>query len=191
MESSSLLFSDLVRIIGISVAVAVAILAFALYRRPRAHTPRTPKASGTRAPARDAPTVRIIDSQHFDRLRKTVQLTPGEQVDILAAHPVVGPRFRITLKGVETRETGAVAHLHVVYSGLQVSCGPLTTEIGYNEFLVPRATRDESRTAVFHYQESLEAMEFMRIKVTAIELDPVSVELEVMQMRGNWPGVDA
>jgi hypothetical protein len=180
MESSSLLFSDLVRIIGISIAVAIAILAFALYRRPRPSTERSPKPISVRAPNRDAPTVRIIDSQHFDRLRKTVLLTPGEHVDILTAHPVVGPRFRITLNGVDTHDGAPLAHLTVVYSGLQVSCGPQAKEIGYNEF----------RTAVFHYQESLEAMEFMRIKVTAIDLDPVNVELEVMQMRGNWPGVD-
>jgi hypothetical protein len=190
MESSSLLFSDLVRIIGISIAVAIAILAFALYRRPRPSTERSPKPISVRAPNRDAPTVRIIDSQHFDRLRKTVLLTPGEHVDILTAHPVVGPRFRITLNGVDTHDGAPLAHLTVVYSGLQVSCGPQAKEIGYNEFLVPLATRNESRTAVFHYQESLEAMEFMRIKVTAIDLDPVNVELEVMQMRGNWPGVD-
>jgi hypothetical protein len=193
MESSALFSSDLIHLLGLSAVLACALIAFALYRRSRP----TLDVEQTSAPAaasiayRDAPTVRVIDSQHFDRLRRTVRLAKGEQIDVLASHPIVGPRFRLTLKSIEMLDATPAAHLEVVYSGIQVSCGPLAKEIGYNEFLVPRASRDESRTAIFHYHESGEALEFMRIKVNAIDVSGGSGEFEVMQMRGSWPRADA
>jgi hypothetical protein len=192
MESSPLFFSDLVRLIGFSIALAGALIAFALYRRnrPTFNAEPAPVPVATKIAYRDAPTVRVVDSQHFDRLRRTVRLAKGEQIDVLASHPIVGPRFRLTLKSIEMLDATPAAHLEVVYSGIQVSCGPLAKEIGYNEFLVPRAARDESRTGIFHYHESGEALEFMRIKVNAIDVGGGSVEFEVMQMRGSWPGLE-
>jgi hypothetical protein len=189
MESSALFSSDLIHLLGLSVVFAGALIAFALYRRSRP-TLDVEQVSAASIAYRDAPTVRIIDSQHFDRLRKTVRLAKGEQIDVLASHPIVGPRFRLTLKSIEMLDATPAAHLEIGYSGIQVSCGPLAKEIGYNEFLVPRASRDESRTAIFHYHESSEALEFMRIKVNAIDVSGGSVECEVMQMRGNWPGLE-
>lgn len=192
MESSAVFSSDLIHLLGLSVVLAGALIAFTLYRRsrPTLDVEQAPGPVTANIAYRDAPTVRVIDSQHFDRLRRTVRLATGEQVDLLASHPIVGPRFRLTLKSIEMLDTTPAAHLEIVYSGIQVSCGPLAKEIGYNEFLVPRASRDESRTAIFHYHESSEVLEFMRIKVNAIDVGSGGVEFEVMQMRGNWPGLD-
>lgn len=193
MESSSLLLTDLLRLIGFTVAIAGVLIAFALHRRSRAsvETQEVPVAVATDAGYRDTPTVRIIDSQHFDRLRRTARLAMGEQIDILPAHPIVGPRFRVTLKEIATLDATPAVHLEIVYSGVQVSCGPLAKEIGYNEFLVPRASRDESRTAIFHFHENGEELEFMRVKVNAIDRDARAVDIEVLQLRGTWPGTDA
>jgi hypothetical protein len=192
MESSPLFFSDLGRLLGFSVALAGALIALTLYRRsrPTLNAEHAPAPVAAKIAYRDAPTVRVVDSQHFDRLRRTVRLAKGEQIDILPAHPVVGPRFRLALKAIEKLDATAAAHLEIAYSGVQVSCGPLAKELGYNEFLVPRASRDESRTAVFHFHESGEALEFMRIKVNEIDAATGSAEFEVMQMRGNWPGLE-
>ena len=160
MESSALFSSDLIHLLGLSVVLAGALIAFALYRRSRP-TLDVEQASAPVAANivyRDAPTVRIIDSQHFDRLRKTVRLAKGEQIDVLASHPIVGPRFRLTLKSIEMLDATPAAHLEIGYSGIQVSCGPLAKELGYNEFLVPRASRDEARTAVVRLQHEVEQL---------------------------------
>ena len=128
MESSALFSSDLIHLLGLSVVLAGALIAFALYRRSRP-TLDVEQASAASIAYRDAPTVRIIDSQHFDRLRKTVRLARGEQIDVLASHPIVGPRFRLTLKSIEMLDATPAAHLEIVYSGVQVSCGPLAKEL--------------------------------------------------------------
>lgn len=190
MESTSALILDLPQLIWFTVALAAALVGFATYRRGRAVVDSQP---GSRAPAnnivyRDAPTVRVVDSERFDRLRRIVRLAPGEHIDLMQAHPVVGPRFRLTLNAITTHDTAEAAHLSVIYAGTQLSCGPLSKELGFNEFLVPRASRDASRSAVFHYRESGDVLDFMRIKVRAIEADANTVEFEVVHTRGKWPG---
>ena len=56
------------------------------------------------------------------------------------------------------------AHIAMSFGGTRVSCGPLVKEIDFNEFIVPRAGAT-SRAAVFHYRESGDSLDFMRIKV--------------------------
>ncbi len=192
MDSSSLHIPQLWQVIWLAVALAIGLIGVCFYRRGRTSVPveNTRPAPVPKLAYSDAPTVRVLDSQHFDRLRKPVHLSPGQHVDIVPAHPVVGPRFRITLHAIATHNGSEAAHLGVVYAGVQVSCGALAKELGYNDFLVPRGSRDESRTAVFHFQETTHTLEFMRIKVSAIDPASESVELEVTQMRGRWPGGD-
>lgn len=193
MESSSLL-TDLLRLIGFSAVLAGVLIAFVVHRRNRSAGEREEAQAAVAAAKpdyRDTPTVRIMDSQHFDRLRRTARLGLGEQIDILPAHPIVGPRFRVSLKQIAMLDATPAAHLEIVYSGVQVSCGPLAKELGYNEFLVPRASREESRTAIFHYEESDDSLELMRVKVNSIDQDARAVELEVLQMRGSWPRPEA
>lgn len=193
MDSSSLHIADLSQLIWFAVVLAAALIGVAVYRRSRGamQTEQTAPAPVVKAAYSDTPTVRVLDSQHFDRLRKSVQLMPGQHSDIFPTHPIVGPRFRITLHAISTHDAAEAAHVTVVYAGVQVSCGPIAKEVGYNEFLLPRASRDESRSAVFHYQESSHTLEFMRIKVSAIDRSTNTVELEVVQMRGRWPSGDA
>lgn len=191
MDSSSLHITELWQLIWFAVVLAAALVGVGIYRRSRSvmeveHT--APAAPVAKLAYSDAPTVRVLDSQHFDRLRKPVHLTPGQHVDIVPDHPVVGPRFRISLHAITTHGAAEAAHLTIVYAGVQASCGPLAKEVGYNEFLVPRASREESRSAIFHYQEGSHTLEFMRIKASAIDRSTNTVELEVVQMRGRWPG---
>lgn len=188
MDSSSLHILEIPQLIWFAVALGATLIGIGVYRRwrPSVHTGRA-RSTGADVTYSDAPTVRVLDSQHFDRLRKPVHLTPGDHVDILPAHPVIGPRFRIILNGISVDGSHEAAHITVVYGGLHVSCGPLVKELGYNEFLVPRAGRDEARSSVLYYRESGHSLEFMRLKVNAIERNTRTVEIEVVQMRGRWP----
>ena len=75
-----------------------------------------------------------------------MRLAAGEHVDILETPEGLEPRFRITLKSV-VRMADA-AHIAVAFGGTRVSCGPLVQEKSTNEFIVPRALRDEPRSSV-------------------------------------------
>jgi hypothetical protein len=134
----------------------------------------------------DAPTVRVVDSQRVDRIRKVVRLTPNESIDILENRGSPIPRFRLTLKEI-LNDTTPTVRLAVEYGGTPLSCGPLVKELGHNEFLLPRVAREEPRSAILHFHERGDALDFMRIKLRSV--DPVTnvAEIDVMQVSGNWP----
>ena len=193
MDSAALISPDYTRLIWFTIACAVALIGFSVYRRTRSSLESSEKPAATVGTIvyNDAPTVRVTDSQHFDRLRKVVRLNAGQHTDIVQAHPIVGPRFRITFHGLVMHGASESAHVSIVFHGNQVSCGPLAREVNYNEFYLPRAAREESRSALFYYNESGNALEFMRIKVNDIDSANKTAEIEAMQMRGNWPGSEA
>lgn len=166
-----------------------ALIAGAMYWR-RQHLP----AATARAPVRpapivyrDSPTVRVADSQRVDRKRKVVKLRTGEAVDVLPGVVGLPPRFRIRCKNIVDGSDLEAAHIVVEFSGAQLSCGPLVHETGFNEFVIPRATRDEHRSSVFYYNERGESLEFMRIKLKTADLAGGQIELDVMQLHGHWP----
>lgn len=136
----------------------------------------------------DSPTVRVVDSQRVDRRRKIVRLAAGEHIDILETPEGMEPRFRITLKAV-VRMADA-AHITVAFGGTRVSCGPLVQEQSVNEFIMPRALRDEPRSSVFHYHENGSSLDFMRIKVRSLDATAGTAELDVMQIAAHWPAVE-
>lgn len=136
---------------------------------------------------RDAPTVRVVDSQRVDRLRKVARLEVGAHLDVLEARTGLTPRFRITLKGIDQRADLDTAHIAVDFGGAEVSCGPLVHEVAYNEFILPRVSRDEPRSAVFHYYENGDSLDFMRIKLRHVDAQTGSAEIDVMQVSGHWP----
>lgn len=193
MDSAALIAPDYTRLIWFAIAFAVALIGLSVYRRQRStlEPSEKPAAPVGTIVYNDAPTVRVTDSQHFDRLRKVVRLTAGEHSDIVPAHPIVGPRFRIAFHGIVMHGASESAHVSIVFHSNQVSCGPLAKEVNYNEFYLPRAAREESRSALFYYNESGNALEFMRIKVNDIDSATKTAEIEAMQMRGNWPGSEA
>jgi hypothetical protein len=193
MDPGLLISAEFTSFVWFAIAFAGMLIALAFYRRSRSGLDASEKPAlptGTIV-YRDTPTVRLSDSQHFDRLRKTASLRVGKHVDIVQAHPLVGPRFRITLHGIVMHGASEAAHISVIFNGHQVSCGPLGKEVGYNEFYIPRAARDESRSAVFFYNESGHALEFMRVKIAALDANAQTAGVEAMQMRGNWPGSEA
>ncbi|HMN46208.1 MAG TPA: hypothetical protein PKE27_16640 [Povalibacter sp.] len=190
------LLSDIPRLTGLAIALLAALVALAAYwrrERPsayagmhRANVP-VPRA----AAHRDSPTVKVPAPQRMDRLRRIYRLAPGDHVDVAENHPVPGvtvPRFRIFLKGVLRLDDGSVAaHIRVDFGGSAVSCGPLVEETAFNEFVLPRAARDEARNCVFHYQEHGDSLDFMRIKLRGLDMDADIAEIDVLQVSERWP----
>jgi hypothetical protein len=189
--SGTSLIADAAQMLALAIAFAAALVAAAVYWRQRSTVLGVQREGLAQPPANiiynDPPTVRMIESQRVDRLRKVVQLGTGAYVDILECPAGDTPRFRITLKSVLERAESAVAHIAVEFRGTPVSCGPLVQEIAFNEFVLPRTLRDEPRSAVFHYHERGDALDFMRIKVRSLDLQAQTAEIDVMQVLGHWP----
>jgi hypothetical protein len=192
MDSTSLLSAQLPLLLCLAVAVTGGLIAaIFLHRQRAAHAIALQRAA---APAAgkimysDAPTVRVSDSQRVDRRRKIVRLAAGEHVDILETPAGLEPRFRITLKSVVRMADSA--HITVAFGGTRVSCGPLVQEQSTNEFIVPRALGDESRSSVFHYYEKGSSLDFMRIKVRSLDAAAGTAELDVMQVAAHWPAAE-
>lgn len=185
---------DLPQLLALAIAVTAALIAVGAYwRRQRPsvlagmHRQSISAKPKEGIVYRDTPTVRVVDSQRVDRLRKVVRLAAGTHVDVLEPRAGMTPRFRIALKRVVRLDDAAVAHIAVDFGGTAVSCGPLVEEIAFNEFVLPRAARDEPRNCVFHYQESGDSLDFMRIKLRGIDMDADIAEIDVMQVSGHWP----
>jgi hypothetical protein len=192
MDSTSLLSAQLPLLLCLAVAVTGGLIAaIFLHRQRAAHAIAMQRVA---APAAgkiiysEAPTVRVSDSQRVDRRRKTLRLTAGEHVDILETPEGMEPRFRITLKSVVRMADSA--HIAVAFGGTRLSCGPLVQEQSTNEFIVPRALRDESRSSVFHYYEKGSSLDFMRIKVRSLDAAAGTAELDVMQIAAHWPAAE-
>lgn len=135
----------------------------------------------------DAPTVRVVDAQRVDRIRKTVRITASQFIDILDSRGSPVPRFRITLKHILTDGDAPAARVYVEYGGAALSCGPLVQEVGYNDFVLPRSTRDDPRTSIVYFHERGDALDFMRIRLRVIDAATNSAEIDVMQVSGHWP----
>ncbi|MET0536154.1 MAG: hypothetical protein ABW171_18210 [Steroidobacter sp.] len=177
----------------LAVGLVAAFIVAALYWR-RLHAPASAaRATPAHGPIvyRDAPTVRVNDSQRVDRARKAIRLKVGESFDVLANAPALPPRFRITLKNILDGSDVESAQIAVEFGGAQLSCGPLVKENGFNEYIMPRAARDEHRSSVFYYQERGESLEFMRIKLKSADLAGAQAELEIMQLQGHWATLGA
>jgi hypothetical protein len=192
MDSTPLLSAQLPLLLCLTVAITGGLVAAIFLHRQRASHALTLQRAAAPAPGKiiysDAPTVRVSDSQRVDRRRKIVRLTAGEHVDILETPEGMEPRFRITLKSV-VRMADA-AHISVAFGGTRVSCGPLVQEQSTNEFIVPRALGDESRSSVFHYFEKGSSLDFMRIKVRSLDATAGTAELDVMQIAAHWPAAE-
>jgi hypothetical protein len=189
MDSSSLHFTQLPLLLCLAVTITAGLIAAVTYlhrqRTAMAAMQRTAAAAPGKIIYNDAPTVRVVDPQRVDRRRKIVRLTIGEHVDVLETPEGLEPRFRVTLKSVS--RMADVAHIAVGFGGTRVSCGPLVQEQSTNEFMVPRALRDEPRSSVFHYHENGSSLDFMRIKVRSLDAAAGTAELDVMQVASHWP----
>jgi hypothetical protein len=172
----------------LAVGLMAAFVAGAVYWR-RLHMPAT-AARATARPApivyRESPTVRVTDSQRAERTRKVVRLRAGESLDLLPNAVGLPPRFRVTCKSIVDDSDLEAAHITVEFSGAQLSCGPLVHETAFNEFVIPRATRDEHRSCVFYYYERGDTIELMRIKLKSADPGSGVAELDIMQMHAQW-----
>lgn len=186
------LLADLPKLLCLVIALAgVTLAATVWWRRQRstavANTLRTARAPGGII-YQDAPTVRVVDAQRVDRVRKVVRLSAGEYIDVLENRAAPIPRFRITVKEIIQGEAPAV-RLLVEYGGTTLSCGPAVKELGANDFLLPRVARDESRSSICYFHERGDALDFMRIKLRSVDPPSRTAEIDVMQVSGNWPAV--
>jgi len=184
------LLADLPKLLCLVIALAGVTLAATMWwRRHRstavANMLRAARASGGIV-YQDAPTVRVVDAQRVDRIRKVVRLSAGERVDILDSRGAPLPRFRITVKEIVQGDTTS-ARVLVEYGGTTLSCGPSVKELGANEFLLPRAARDESRSSIHYFHERGDALDFMRIKLRSVDGPSRTAEIDVLQVSGNWP----
>lgn len=181
---------DVLQQFWLAVGLMAALIAGAVYWR-RLHMPVTATRAEVRRPAsiiyRESPTVRVADSQRVDRTRKVIPLRVGESVDLLPNAAALPPRFRITCKSIVDGSDLEAAHIVVEFSGAQLSCGPLVHETAFNEFVIPRASRDEHRSSVFYYYERGDSIEFMRMKLRSADLSSRAIELDIMQMHAHWP----
>lgn len=144
MQHTGIFFlGNTAQMLVLAVAFAAGLIAAAAYWRRRSSLIAVNRQGVARTSAtiiyNDTPTVRVVDSQRVDRLRKVVQLTSGAHVDILEPQPGAEPRFRITLKCVMERAEIPAVHLAVEFRGAALSCGPLVEEIAHNEFVLPRS----------------------------------------------------
>ncbi len=173
----------------LAVGLVAAFIAGAVYWR-RQHLPAT-ATRGHARPAtlvyRDSPTVRVADAQRTDRTRKVVRLKVGESLDLLPTPAALPPRFRVHCKSIVDGSDLEAAHIVIEFSGAQLSCGPLVHETAFNEFVIPRASRDEHRSSVFYYYEHGDSLEFMRAKLKSADPKTGQIELDVMQMHAHWP----
>lgn len=176
--------------LSLTVGLVAAFIVGAMYWRRQHATVSVarPSASSNSIVYRDSPTVRVADSQRVDRTRKLVHLHVGEFVDVLPpAAAGLPPRFRLHVKSIVADSDLEAAHIAVDFGGALLSCGPLVDETASNEFVIPRATRDEHRSSVFYYHERGNSLEFMRIKLKSADANSGIVELDVMQLHGHWP----
>jgi hypothetical protein len=181
---------DLPKLLCLAIALVGGLFAATTWwRRHRAAAPgmqRVAQGNVGKIIYQDAPTVRVVDSQRVDRIRKLVRLAINESVDILENRGSPVPRFRLTLKEILKDETPAV-RLIVQYGGTPLSCGPLVKELGHNEFILPRVAREEPRSAILHFHERGDALDFMRIKLRGVDAATNTAEIDVMQVSGHWP----
>ncbi len=180
---------DVLQQLWLAAGLVAAFIGGAFYWR-RQHLPVSGARSAARpAPVvyRDTPTVRVADSQRVDRTRKLIRLNVGATTDILDTAVGLPPRFRISLKSIIEGSDLEAAQIAVEFSGAQLSYGPLVDETAFNEFVIPRASRDEHRSSVFYYYERGESLEFMRIKLKSADPKTGLIELDVMQLHGYWP----
>jgi hypothetical protein len=193
-QTNALALTGLPSLVALLIVLIAALIAAASYwrrHRPSEQLSMRQQAQheqpGANIIYRDTPTVRFVDSQRVDRLRKVARLQVGSHLDVLETRVGITPRFRITLKGIDQRADLETAHIGVDFGGAEVSCGPLVHEVAYNEFILPRVSRDEPRSAVFHYYENGHSLDFMRIKLRHVDARSGTAEIDVMQVSGHWP----
>jgi len=184
MDSNLFYATELPQLVCLAVAFTAGMIAAGAYWHRRATFAMAPAQPG-KIIYNDTPTVRVVDPQRVDRRRKIALLAAGEHLDLLHTPAGFEPRFRVTLKSISS--TADAAHIAVVFGGTRVSCGPLVQEQSANDFIVPRAHRDEARSSVFHYYENGSSLDFMRIKVRSLDAASGTAELDVMQVSSHWP----
>lgn len=132
--------------------------------------------------AADAPTIRLSDSHRVDRLHRALTLNAGQHVDLLDKTFDGVPRLRIGFIQFEDQ----FARIHIELGGAVAGSGSLVKQVAPNQFLVPRATDDEQRSSILHFQGGSDLINILRIKVTRMRPEQHSIDLDVLHVCGNW-----
>jgi hypothetical protein len=146
------------------------------------HAERSQTGSPPAFAASDAPTVRLSDSHRVDRLHRALTLKAGQHSDLLDRTFDGVPRLRIAFIHLEDQ----FARIHIELGGAAASGGSMVKQIAPNQFLVPRATEDEQRTSILHFQGGSDVINILRIKVTRMCPEQQSIDLDVLHVCGNW-----
>src|SRR5262245_23220462 len=93
---------DVLQQLWLAVGLMAAFIVGAVYWRRQHALASAARTTVRPAPIvyRDAPTVRVADSQRVDRTRKVIRVNVGESVDVLATAAGLPPRFRISVKNI-------------------------------------------------------------------------------------------
>lgn len=145
---------------------------------------------------RDAQTVRVAAHERIDRLHRMLPLKIGCSEDVLESRPGLKPRFRLTLRAIErvllpNQPPGVhaevdVARVFVEIGEAQAGGGAWVTQTAPNEFLLPVVKDEEHRCSIFHFMSKSDSLSFVRVCVIAINKETDSVELDVLQVCGQW-----
>lgn len=132
--------------------------------------------------ASDAPTIRLGDSHRVDRLHRALSLKAGQHVDLLDRTFDGMPRLRIGFIHFEDQ----FARIHIELGGAVAGGGSLVKQVAPNQFLVPRASDDEQHASILHFQGRSDVINILRVKVTRMDTEQHSVDVDVLHVCGNW-----
>ncbi len=145
---------------------------------------------------RDAQTVRVANHERIDRLHKHLRLKVGSFEDVLESRPGLKPRLRLTALAIEraclpNQQHGIhaevdVARIFIEIGEAQAGGGAWLTQTAPNEFLLPVMKDEEHRCSIFHFTSQGDALLFVRICVVGIDKDAETVQLDVLQVCGQW-----
>jgi hypothetical protein len=145
---------------------------------------------------RDAQTVRVANHERIDRLHKQLRLKVGSFEVVLESRPGLKPRLRLTARSIErarlpNQQQGIhaevdVARIFIEIGEAQAGGGAWLTQTAPNEFLLPVMKDEEHRCSIFHFTSQDDALTFVRIGVVTIDKNAETVQLDVLQVCGQW-----
>ncbi len=175
------------------VAVVVLVLGYGALKiywaraaARREHSEATDYTRTTKLVYTDAPTVRLSDTQRIDRLQRVVSLKAGQHADLKDLTFGRLSQLRVELTGIEQESGEDFAHVRIELGGAAATCGAAVQELSQNDFLIPRAGKDDQRSSVLYFCGKNDAVSFLQVKVRLLDAVEQSAAIDVLHVRGRW-----
>jgi hypothetical protein len=130
-------------------------------------------------------TIPLTDTQRIDRLQRVVSLKPGQHADLDDLTFGRLPKLRVAFRGIEHTKGQEFAHIKIELGGATASCGASVEEVGDNDFLVPRASGDDQRSAIHYMCGKSDAVSYLQVRVRKIDIAEGSASVDVLHVRGR------